>query len=220
MKRTITILVFVICLLVLVVWADRRWPAGGVETHAQAVTLPAGTSPDSGSGLSDPALQNLPIPDLNGKNVTLADYKGKVVLVDFWATWCPPCRIEIPWLIDLQQKYASRGFVVLGISMDENGAEDVNPFLAKERFDVNGQKLPINYQILLGSDDCHKLWINGELVHTNRTHRAAAPEQDSVKVKLKKGKSTIVLKITNGDGPHGFYFMLLAEEELKRVASR
>ena len=153
MKRTITILVFVVCLLVLVVWADRKWPAGGIETHAQAVTLPAGTSSNSDSGLSDAALQNLPIPDLNGKNVTLADYKGKVVLVDFWATWCPPCRIEIPWLIDLQQKYASRGFVVLGISMDENGAEAVNPFLAKERFDVNGQKLPINYQILLGSDD-------------------------------------------------------------------
>jgi cytochrome c biogenesis protein CcmG/thiol:disulfide interchange protein DsbE len=154
MKRTISILVFVICLLVIVVWADRRWPAGGMETRAQSVNTPVGTaSSDSDSGLSDAALQNLPLPDPSGKNVTLADYKGKVVLVDFWATWCDPCRIEIPWLIDLQQKYASRGFVILGISMDEDGAKAVNPFLANERFDVNGQKLPINYQVLLGSDD-------------------------------------------------------------------
>ena len=156
MKRTISILVFVICLLVLVVWADRKWPAGGMETRVQAVNISAGSSSpssDSDSGSNDAALQSLPLPGLDGKNVTLADYKGKVVLVDFWATWCDPCRIEIPWLIDLQQKYASRGFVILGVSMDEDGAKAVNPFLANERFDVNGQKLPINYQVLLGSDD-------------------------------------------------------------------
>ena len=155
MKRTITILVFVIALLVIVVWADRRWPGGGMETRAQAVRIPAGSSAssDADSGLSDADLQNVAIPDVNGKSVTLSDYKGKVVLVDFWATWCDPCRIEIPWLIDMQQKYASRGFVVLGISMDEDGKKAVDPFLANERFDVNGQKLPINYQVLLGSDD-------------------------------------------------------------------
>ena len=154
MKRTISILVFVICLLVIVVWADRKWPAGGMEIRNQGASNPAGaSSSDSDSGLSDAALQTLPIPDLEGKNVTLSDYKGKVVLVDFWATWCDPCRIEIPWLIDMQQKYASRGFVILGVSMDEDGKKAVDPFLASERFDVNGQKLPINYQILLGSDD-------------------------------------------------------------------
>jgi putative membrane-bound dehydrogenase-like protein len=71
--------------------------------------------------------------------------------------------------------------------------------------------------ILLGTDDCSKLWVNGELVHTNRQHRAAAPEQDAVKVKLKKGKNRLLLKINNGDGAHGFYLTLLAEQELKRV---
>jgi cytochrome c biogenesis protein CcmG/thiol:disulfide interchange protein DsbE len=155
MKRTITILVFVVGLLVTVVWADRRWPGGGMETRAQAVRIPEGSSAssDADSGLSDADLQNVAIPDVNGKSVTLSDYKGKVVLVDFWATWCDPCRIEIPWLIDMQQKYASRGFVILGVSMDEDGKKAVDPFLANERFDVNGQKLPINYQVLLGSDD-------------------------------------------------------------------
>jgi putative membrane-bound dehydrogenase-like protein len=69
--------------------------------------------------------------------------------------------------------------------------------------------------ILVGTDDGAKLWLNGKLVHTSRATRAAAPEQDTVKVKLKKGANTILLKINNGDGPHGFYFTVLAEQELK-----
>jgi putative heme-binding domain-containing protein len=69
--------------------------------------------------------------------------------------------------------------------------------------------------ILLGSDDGAKLWINGKLVHTVRLTRAAAPEQDTVKVQLKKGANTILLKINNGDGAHGFYLTALTQEELK-----
>jgi len=91
--------------------------------------------------------------DLNGKDATLAQYKGKVVLVNFWATWCDPCYIEIPWLIEMQQKYEAKGFTVLGISMDEEGKAAVDPFLAKERFNVNGQKLPMNYPIVIGNDE-------------------------------------------------------------------
>jgi putative membrane-bound dehydrogenase-like protein len=74
--------------------------------------------------------------------------------------------------------------------------------------------------VLMGTDDCSKLWVNSELVHINRQHRAAAPEQDTVKVKLKKGTNRILLKITNGDGAHGFYLTLLAEQELKRIEGK
>src|SRR5437879_8306388 len=91
--------------------------------------------------------------DLNGKDATLAQYKGKVVLVNFWATWCDPCYIEIPWLMEMQQKYEAKGFTVVGISMDEEGQSAVAPFLAKERFNVNGQKLPMNYPIVIGNDE-------------------------------------------------------------------
>jgi cytochrome c biogenesis protein CcmG/thiol:disulfide interchange protein DsbE len=91
--------------------------------------------------------------DLDGKDVPLSSYKGKVVLVNFWATWCDPCYIEIPWLIEMQQKYGAKGFTVLGVSMDDEGKAAVVPFLAKERFNVNGQKLPMNYPIVLGNDD-------------------------------------------------------------------
>jgi putative membrane-bound dehydrogenase-like protein len=69
--------------------------------------------------------------------------------------------------------------------------------------------------LLIGSDDCHKVWLNGALVHTNRVHRAAVPEQDTVKVKLKKGTNRILFKITNGDGAHGLYFTVVSEQELK-----
>jgi len=90
---------------------------------------------------------------LDGKDVTLASLKGKVVIVNFWATWCEPCQIEIPWMIEFQKKYADKGFTVLGVAMDDEGASVVSPFLQKEKFDVDGEKLPINYPIVLGNDD-------------------------------------------------------------------
>jgi putative membrane-bound dehydrogenase-like protein len=71
--------------------------------------------------------------------------------------------------------------------------------------------------VLLGVDDCAKLWANGQLAHTSRGHRAAEPGQYAVKVKLRKGANRILLKINNGDGAHGFYLTVLAEQELKRV---
>jgi putative heme-binding domain-containing protein len=71
--------------------------------------------------------------------------------------------------------------------------------------------------VLLGTDDGAKLWVNDHLEWTSRVHRAAAPEQDAVKVKLKKGRNKLLLKINNGNGAHGFYFTVVAEEELKSV---
>jgi peroxiredoxin len=82
--------------------------------------------------------------DANGKVVHLSDYKGKVVLLDFWATWCAPCAIEIPWFTDFQRTYKDRGFTVLGVAMDDGGWKDVKPFVAEKK---------INYQILLGDDN-------------------------------------------------------------------
>ena len=74
--------------------------------------------------------------------------------------------------------------------------------------------------ILLGTDDGAKLWVNDKLVHTVRLTRAAAPEQDAVKVKLKKGTNRILLKINNGNGAHGFYLTVLTEQELKLVGKK
>jgi len=90
--------------------------------------------------------------DLDGKDVSLNQYRGKVVLVNFWATWCEPCQIEIPWLIEMQQKYGPKGFTILGVDVDDEGKGVVAHFVEKERFDVNGQKLPFNYPIFTGND--------------------------------------------------------------------
>jgi peroxiredoxin len=89
------------------------------------------------------AAPDFELKDADGKVVRLADYKGKVVLLDFWATWCGPCRIEIPWFTELQRKHKDKGLEVLGVSMDDEGWEVVKPFLA----DVG-----VNYRVLMGND--------------------------------------------------------------------
>ena len=106
-------------------------------------------------GAADSAIAPAPeitLKDLEGKEIPLAQYKGKVILVNFWATWCDPCRVEIPELIEMQQKYSAKGFTVLGIAMDEEGASVVTPFVNKEHFDVNGTPSLMNYPILIGND--------------------------------------------------------------------
>jgi thiol-disulfide isomerase/thioredoxin len=150
MRKTIVVLVIVVALVTIVVWSNRHWPGYNAEAAAQQT---APTSDSAPLGMDDAALQTLPLTDLDGNKVTLGDYRGKVVLVNFWATWCGPCKIETPWLIDFQQKYASRGLVILGISMDEEGKSVVAPYVASQTFNVNGQKEPFNYKILLGDDD-------------------------------------------------------------------
>ena len=67
--------------------------------------------------------------DGEGKTVRLSDYAGKVVLLDFWATWCAPCRGSIPWMNELSATYGSAGLAVVGISMDEDGWQAVKPFM-------------------------------------------------------------------------------------------
>jgi thiol-disulfide isomerase/thioredoxin len=95
---------------------------------------------------------DLTLKDLDGKDVSLESLKGKVVLVNFWATWCEPCKIEIPELIELQQEYGPKGFTVLGIAMDDEGRSAVAPFVQKEKFDTDAGKSTMNYPIVIGND--------------------------------------------------------------------
>jgi len=90
---------------------------------------------------------------LDGHSVSLGSYKGKVVLVNFWATWCEPCKAEIPGLIDFQRQFGEKGFTILGVAMDDEGKKVVEPFVRDQKFDVDGQKVTMNYPILLGNDD-------------------------------------------------------------------
>ena len=87
--------------------------------------------------------------DADGKTVHLSEYRGKVVLLDFWATWCDPCRLEIPWFIDMQRKNKARGFEVLGVSMDDEGWEVVKPFM---------KSVGMNYRVVIGNDETTQMY--------------------------------------------------------------
>jgi thiol-disulfide isomerase/thioredoxin len=127
--------------------------ARNLKQSSQASSGPDVSQSGAPAGQAEGSIvSGLTFKDVNGKTVNIEDYRGKVVLLDFWQTWCEPCRVEIPWLIEFQQKYASRGFTVIGVAGDPEGMSKVGPFLAKERFDVNGQQEAINYPIVLGSD--------------------------------------------------------------------
>lgn len=149
MTKTLLVVGTVLALIVGTYFADK---ATRVKTSVAGTAMKSdGAALDSqAAGQPEPQLT---LKDLNGTDVSLSDYKGKVVLVNFWATWCEPCRVEIPWLIEMQEKYGPKGFVILGIALDEEGKSVVAPFVAKERFDVNGSKEQMSYKILIGNDD-------------------------------------------------------------------
>lgn len=96
----------------------------------------------------DPTSTTIPapafsLPDLAGNQVKLKQFTGKVLVIDFWATWCPPCRDAIPELVAMKKKYGPQGFDIVGISMDENPARVVPPFV---------EHYGINYPIVMGDD--------------------------------------------------------------------
>src|SRR5437588_2423453 len=144
MKKVLLIIGTVVVLIGLTIYADRatRVKAKVSDGHDVAKA-------DAVTGTPAPEVT---FKDLDGKDVPLNQYKGKVVLVNFWATWCEPCQVEIPWLIDMQQKYASKGFTVLGVDVDDESNKTVSAYADKERFNVNGQNLPMNYPVLRGDD--------------------------------------------------------------------
>jgi cytochrome c biogenesis protein CcmG/thiol:disulfide interchange protein DsbE len=101
-----------------------------------------------------PVSQRKPAPefalmDPAGKPVKLADYRGKIVLLNFWATWCGGCKEEMPWYSQFEKTYGSQGFAVIGVSLDEDGWGIVKPFLAKT---------PIPYRIVLGTEATGKTY--------------------------------------------------------------
>ena len=107
------------------------------------------TFAEAGAGACDakgkPAKLNFTFKDANNKNVSLSDFKGKVILLDFWATWCVPCKAEIPGFIDLQARYGAAGLQILGLSVDDPVAK-LKPYVAE---------MKMNYPVLqaLGHDE-------------------------------------------------------------------
>lgn len=120
--------------------------AAGLALSAALLISNPGSS-EAASGLRSlkdrqPAADFL-LKDSHGNQVKLSDYKGKVVLLNFWATWCGPCKVEIPWFVDLENKYKNSGFAVLGISMDDDGWKSVRTYMEQKH---------VNYRVVLGDD--------------------------------------------------------------------
>ncbi|HVH61356.1 MAG TPA: redoxin domain-containing protein [Candidatus Sulfotelmatobacter sp.] len=143
MKKILLIIGTVVVLIGATVYLDR-------VTRLKAQNSVDTVRADNPPGTPAPVVS---FKNLDGQDVPLSEYKGKVVLVNFWATWCEPCQVEIPWLIEMQQKYSAKGFTVLGVDVDDEGSNVVSAYTAKERFHVNGQQLAINYPVLRGNDD-------------------------------------------------------------------
>ena len=103
------------------------------------------------------AAPDFALKDINGTTVHLSDYRGKVVLLDFWATWCGPCKMEIPWFMEFERKYKDRGFAVLGVSMDDDGWPTIKPFV---------KDIGMNYRVVLGNDQTGDLYGGIEALPT------------------------------------------------------
>jgi peroxiredoxin len=101
----------------------------------------AGAAPAFCDGRGQTAKLDFTVKDMNGRDVKLADYKGKVILLNFWATWCGPCKAEIPGFVDLYSAYRDKGFVVLGISTDDT----------PQQLLTFAQQFRMNYPVLVGN---------------------------------------------------------------------
>jgi thiol-disulfide isomerase/thioredoxin len=157
-KRNTLVLFIVLFILAGFAWAGwanfeyRKQAAERLLASAakgELVVDAAGT-PEYVSPLTGKPAPAFALEDLTGKKVSLDDFKGKAVLVNFWATWCAPCKIETPWLVELRSQYAAQGFEILGVSADDIDRDDAKK-LADEKKDIgrSAEQLHISYPVLI-----------------------------------------------------------------------
>jgi len=116
-------------------------------SNAQGTPEPAQGAGDPAKGSVAPVFELKSIPD--GKATRLASFRGKAVLLNFWATWCGPCKIEMPWLVDLQKKYGPEGLQIVGVAMDDTSDKEIADF---------AHKMGVNYVVLKGSEKVGDLY--------------------------------------------------------------
>ncbi|MGB7264956.1 MAG: TlpA disulfide reductase family protein, partial [Terracidiphilus sp.] len=156
-----TAVVFILAIFVWAGWANWEYRKQEAERlQALAAQGELVVSPDGGTLEYKSPLDGKPAPefaleDLSGKKVSLASYKGKALLINFWATWCGPCRVETPWLVELRDKYAAQGFEVLGIDTEgEDLAKSDKAGWTKDEAAVNKfvTEMKVPYPMLLDGD--------------------------------------------------------------------
>jgi thiol-disulfide isomerase/thioredoxin len=130
-KRNPLIIVVVALVVTLMLFVGFRAARRPGEGASASVSFKNQMAPDF-------ALQSL-----EGKTVHLTDFRGKAVLLNFWATWCEPCKIEMPWFVELQKRYGPEGLQVLGVAMDDASENDIADF---------AKKMGVNYPVLMGKE--------------------------------------------------------------------
>ena len=170
LKRNLIVILVVVVALGLMAWSgyqnlQRRRVAQKAQPHVTLLdqsnqTVQQDVASDEGlpnlRGKKAPAFT---LKTQDGRKVSLADYKGKAVLVNFWATWCVPCKLEMPWFVDLHKQYASQGFEILGVDEDETKDHG--------QIDKFAKKIGVNYPILLGSDMTSKTYGGIDVLPTS-----------------------------------------------------
>ena len=155
-----------------------------------------GKQPSDGpTGAGKPAPE-FELQALDGKTIKLSDLRGKAVVVNFWATWCQPCRVEMPWFVDLQKQYGPDGLQILGINADEDAS--------KEELEKFAKNMGVNYPVLLGKEEVEQAYggiqflpvtvyvdRDGNVVDKVFGLKGRAEIEDDIKVALGKKKPTV-----------------------------
>jgi len=168
LKRNTLVLGVVLLILAIFAWAGwanweyRRQAADRLAAsvpHGEFILGSVGGTPQFLSPLTGKPAPAFALEDLSGKKVSLNSYKGKAVLINFWATWCAPCKIETPWLIELRNQYAAQGFEVLGISTEGDDLQkDDKAGLEKQKSAIAKfvQEMKVSYPVLINGDSLSK----------------------------------------------------------------
>jgi peroxiredoxin len=170
LKRNLLVILVVVVALGLMAWSgyqnlQRRRAALKAQPHVTLLDQSNQTvQQDVASDEGLPNFRGKKAPPFtlrteDGRKVSLADYKGRAVLVNFWATWCVPCKLEMPWFVELQNQYRTQGFEILGVNEDEE----------KDRSQIGRftKKIGVNYPILLGTDATAKAYGGIEVLPTS-----------------------------------------------------
>jgi cytochrome c biogenesis protein CcmG/thiol:disulfide interchange protein DsbE len=160
-KRNTIVLTAVLFILAIFAWAG--WANWEYRKHAAELRVASaakgelvptnGGMPQYISPLMGKPAPAFALEDLSGKKVSLAAYKGKALLINFWATWCAPCKIETPWLVELRNQYAAQGFEIIGVSTDDIDRDDPQKLSAEKKEIAHFvEKMQMPYPVLIEGD--------------------------------------------------------------------
>lgn len=190
MNRNVIVVLCVVVAITGLLLLGKRASKPPESANAAANTQgPPPSAGDPAKGSVAPAFELKSISD--GKATQLASFRGKAVLLNFWATWCGPCKIEMPWLVDLQKKYGPQGLQIVGVAMDDTSDKEIADF---------AHKMGVNYVVLKGTEKVGDLYggvdrlpltyfvdRSGKVVDEIVGLRGSADIEDAIKKTLAQG---------------------------------